>query len=759
MKHFVNVVIPPLAEPLSYTIPTSESSIDVGHRVVVPLGNRLLTGYVVSIVKEIKLKSKPKESSQLSLSAELEQDNSVKVKSIILSDQNNRCFMPEHLSFFQKVGDYYCAPLSSVIDVAIPGSVKEKLKKKVRLLNQNPSPELVKRSKKAQDVINILNANNLTFDLEELKRLVKGVGPVLKRLSEQGILIIEDGAPTTTKLFDENIAGWAPTAVDLNRQQINSLNKINSATDLNKFETFLLHGVTGSGKTEVYIEAAAHTIALGKSVIIIVPEIALTPQLIDRFRARLGDNIASLHSGLSKKARWQSWKALLEGRCKIAIGARSAIFAPLIDVGLIVVDEEHDSSYKQSDGLRYNARDMAILKAQMSKCPVVLGSATPSLESYYKARTGKFTLLRLDSRYSTAPPLNIEVVDLRNIKPWQMHSPNISNKLLKAIENTVAKHEQVFILYNRRGFASFLQCDSCGNSIQCPNCSVAFTYHQYKNSLLCHYCGLTSSLIEYCPGCIKTGEADSAKLIQRGGGTEKIFEEISNLFPDIKIARLDRDTVSSIDSYKEILDQVRSGSTGILVGTQMIAKGHDLPNVTLVGVVDCDVGLHMPDFRAAERNFQLLTQVAGRAGRGDKPGQVILQTRMPFHPSISETLSQDYINFAKIELTKRRDLEYPPFVRLLRIVAGSSEEQLLKPCLIDFRARAEEFIKAHGLGIKILGPAPAPLLKLKALWRWHILFKSQSVSSLNKLLLYLQSTSTRDKRIRVAFDVDPREML
>ncbi len=754
MTSFVDVLIPPLPEPFSYRVPKESSAITVGFRVTIPFGNRKTFGYVVSKSNVSSFKDQPVKPNKQEYLLGIEELKKDKIKSIDPSFYE-LCFAPSQLDFFKKVSEYYGSPLSNVIDVAIPPTVPEKSVKSARIIKEIDTALL--KGNKAREIFADIKKAGGNLSLIEISRSHKNCNPAIKKLTELGAIEIDIKVQSDSYVSSENSPSWAAREVSLNPEQETALNIINQAQEMGIFKTVLLHGVTGSGKTEVYIEAAAKALAKGKGVIIVVPEIALTPQLIDRFKARLGNNIASLHSGLNKRIRWDSWKALLDQRCKIAIGARSAIFAPIENIGLIIVDEEHDSSYKQSEGLRYNARDMAILMGQLKCCPVVLGSATPSLESYYKARSSKFTLSTLNSQFAINSGLKIEVVDLRQLKPWEMASQNISPMLLKTIEDAVVKREQVFLLYNRRGFASFLQCDKCGETVQCPNCSVTLTYHNFKNSLVCHYCGIHVAPFEFCSVC--PDQEKPGALIKRGGGTEKIFEEVRDLFPDVIVDRLDRDTVSNIDSYKVILDRVRSGKTGILVGTQMIAKGHDLPNVTVVGVIDCDVGIHMPDFRATERAFQLLTQVAGRAGRGDRPGKVILQTRMPEHPSIVKTVERDYVGLAKIELGHRQQLGYPPFSRLLRIIASSENEELPQSFLAGLKVLALRLINERQMKVTVLGPAPAPLQKLKSLWRWHLLIKSESPSAINLVLQSLMRIELRDRNIKLIFDVDPQEML
>lgn len=752
MKLFVDVAIPPLPTPLSYRVPALIGRVEIGSRITVPLGRRTSVGYVVGLSD-----LPPPSFVQSAQTALLEEFSDDGIRSIDSSVLPELCFSPQQLEFFKKVAAYYGAPLSQVIDVAIPAHYPTR-KVKTATLIQNSEVILPARSKRCKSIIELLEQNGGNLPVPDINRHIKAASAPLKKLIELGLVIINDADESRTSITEEAPI-WAQTSVSLNKEQAQALKEISTASTNDIFKTILLHGVTGSGKTEVYIEAAKATLAAGKSVLIIVPEIALTPQLIDRFRARLGNNIGTLHSGLSKKIRWESWQKLLKKEWFVAIGARSALFAPLEKVGLIVVDEEHDGSFKQSEGLRYNARDMAILRGQLENCPVVLGSATPSLESYYRARSGKFSLLSLPLRHAKSQILPIDVVDLRTVKPWEMPSPSISPVLLKAIENSIAKREQVFLLYNRRGFASFLQCESCGDTVECPQCSVTLTYHQHRNSLLCHYCGVAIQPMEFCPSCVAKATSTPGKLEQRGGGTERVYDEIAGLFPDATVDRLDRDTATSVEAYKSILHKVRSQETAILVGTQMIAKGHDLPNVTLVGVVDCDVGIHMPDFRAAERSYQLLTQVAGRAGRGEKAGRVILQTRAPHHISIRKTVENDYEGFAKIELGQRQRLGYPPFSRLFRIVAAAPESSSSESVLLTIREEIQKLIEILNLKISILGPAPAPLQKLKGLFRYHLLMKSPSSAALNRVLRDVCNKGKYSKEVRLTFDIDPYEML
>ncbi|WKZ57926.1 MAG: primosomal protein N' [Bdellovibrionota bacterium] len=745
MDSLAHVLVPPLQDPLTYLIPKElEHTIDIGYRVAVPLGKRKASGYVVA--------RETADTQRL--------QTAYQIKPVSISQENQPCFAQDQLKFFEWVAEYYGDTVSNVIDVAVPPTTPPREQRTV-LLRQQPTERL--RGKKQHAVVDLLASAAGGISYESLTRRVPGCAAAIRRLCELGIVEVQscrderwqDTAP---------VPEWASKEVALNQAQQEALQAISAALGATKPHTFLLHGITGSGKTEVYIEAIRTALAQGKGVLVIVPEIALTPQLVDRFRGRLGNAIAVLHSAMPPRQRWESWRALLNQRCFIALGARSAVFAPVPNLGLIIVDEEHDASFKQSEGLRYNARDMAVLRARLHACPAVLGSATPAMESLWNAQQGKYTLLSLPARPSQASGVKIEVVDLNHLKPWEMCSPHVSPPLMQQLQGIIERGEQAFILYNRRGFASYLQCERCEEVLCCPNCSVSLTLHRELRSLLCHYCGLSMHIPEHCPACEKENarlqrRTEPSPLKERGAGTERVFEELQQLFPEAQIARLDRDAASNIEQYRAILDSVRSGTTQILVGTQMIAKGHDLPNVTLVGIVDCDVGLHMPDFRGGEKVYQLLTQAAGRAGRALKGGHVILQTRVPKHPAIMATASQDYSTFAALELRARRALGYPPFSRVLRVIASGAEAQRPGDCLISLRRAAEQWLSNQKVHIEILGPSPCPLTRLKAQWRWHMLVKGRSPSELVRFMKFLLPAERKIPGIKLTLDIDPQEML
>ena len=743
MTSRIDVVIPPLSQAFTYELPPQFSAqVNVGSRIVVPLGRRQATGFVVARSDDVTKKLP------------------YALKAVDKPGELFSCFMPQQLKFFEWIADYYAEPLANVIDTAIPSPVPKRFSKTVCLLKAQPLPA---RSKIAPKIIAALQSAGGRADYGLLAKQIKGCAGALKKLEEAGLISVHTEEMALQQPFTTAVPEWAPTELQLNPAQQAALEALAGMTAERKFHPSLLHGITGSGKTEVYIEAIARCLERGEGSLVIVPEIALTPQLVDRFRARLGDQIALLHSSLNPRVRWESWRRLVEGQALIAIGTRSGVFAPVPNLRLIIVDEEHDPSFKQNDGLRYNARDLALVRGMLEKCSVVLGSATPSLETLQNALSGKFRYLTLPSRPQGSSVPAFTLVDMNRSRLYQRPSQNISSELYQGLIETLERRQQAFVLYNRRGFASYLQCEECEFVIECPNCSVTMTYHNSTNALLCHYCNMHIVPPEFCPNCNKPGSKSAAtkpaKLVQRGAGTEKIYDELRELFPDAVIDRLDRDSATQHDQYRAILDRVRSGETQILVGTQMIAKGHDLPGVTLVGVADCDVGLHMPDFRAAERVFQILTQASGRAGRAAAPGKVVLQTRVPQHPSLVRTKLSDFSGFSEVELRARKLLNYPPYCKLLRVVAASVREHEPLEALTKLRRYAARLIEAKQFAIQVLGPAPAPIEKIKAQWRAHLLFKAKGSPQLNVLLKTLKGLPNKSASLKLIFDVDPQDML
>jgi len=733
---FASVAVPPLENPLTYLAP---KEVTIGSLVRIPLGHRSRYGWVIAT------------------SASQPDSFSGTIKSIEENLVGEAVFHPEGLRLFQWCSDYYGTSLSNVIETAIPAFVPPRKTRSV-ILNRGCHSNIT--GSLATEIIAFLTSNAENVSITAIKEKFPGrsITQTLNNLEKKGVISI-DSHSEPLSLTAPPAPEWAKKEVSLNSAQLQSLGDITKAISTGSFSPFLLYGVTGSGKTEVYIEAILHNLAAGKSSLIIVPEIALTPQLVDRFRARIQCDIGTLHSGLSDRERWQQWMMLSSGATRVALGARSAVFAPMKDLGLIIVDEEHDASFKQSDGLRYHARDLAVVRAHLNSCPIVLGSATPSLETVWNVHRKKYHQLSLPQRHSDHGISPITVIDMNQLSPVEKGSPSISLTLLSALQDCISRGEQAFILFNRRGFSSYLQCEKCGHAVKCPHCSVTLTHHKSRQSLLCHLCGFKIQQPDSCTHCRTLSPKESSTLKEFGSGTERIYEELAALLPEARIGRMDRDTVDSEASHRATLDSVRSGETDVLVGTQMIAKGHDLPKVTLVGVIDGDVGLHLPDFRSSERVFQLLTQVAGRAGRGEKPGSVIIQTRQPKHPSITCTAQRNFFAFASLELQSRRDLLYPPFSSLIRIVVSGQDKEAASNTIGQISELMRNSIASAQLHIKTLGPSPAPFERVRGKWRFHCLFKAKNRADLNKALGMLRAIQIKQKGVKLTWDVDPADML
>ena len=579
---------------------------------------------------------------------------------------------------------------------------------------------------------------------------VSPIGEVLKSALPPGINekhIARGLKATTTRL--EQREGIHVDRLPLTVDQSCALDSVCNARG---FYPVLLHGVTGSGKTEIYMRAAEHFLERGKTSLILVPEIGLTPQLTDRFAARFPGKIAILHSALTKRQRIDEWLRIRTGETPIVIGTRSAVFAPLQSLGMIVVDEEHETSYKQEDVPRYHARDTAVMRAKLSNAAVILGSATPSMESFHNSQHAKYQRIPLTTRVEDRELPDVQIVNMREEYAAQGKQVILSQRLVQALFTRLERQEQTMILLNRRGFAAFLLCRKCGFTFQCSSCSVALTYHRSIDKLLCHYCGLARRPPSRCPEC------DSEYIHYVGEGTERLEAEVRQLFPEARIGRLDRDTMRHIRDYERVLGGFRKGEIDILVGTQMIAKGHDFPRVTLVGVIGADAPLALPDFRAAERTFQLLTQVAGRSGRGDQPGEVVIQSYFPDHYTFQLAVKQRFEDFYGQESRYRRAMFYPPFASLAGIMVTDRD-----PTRAAGLARqiAEFLDSQRSNAIRILGPAPAPLERIKRVHRHQLLIKSSSRSTLHGILDRLQAY-IEEKKIgatRVIIDVDPVSLL
>jgi len=538
-----------------------------------------------------------------------------------------------------------------------------------------------------------------------------------------------------------------PFAFDLNAAQQAALNRLREAVDERKFSGILLHGVTGSGKTAVYLAGMRAVLEAGRSAILLVPEIGLTPAVAADLQQIFGDEVAILHSALSDKERAQQWHRIKSGEARMVVGTRSAVFAPVADLALIIVDEEHDSSYKQEETPRYHARDVAVMRAKMANAAVVLGSATPSLESYFNARKNKYTLVELPDRVEQRPLPEVEIIDMRQEFQETGHEQVISRKLAAEIKDRFDRKEQVMVLLNRRGYSPVVLCRTCGKPLECQNCAITLTHHKREHKMVCHYCGYTAPVPKACVHC------GSEYVYFLGTGSEKLEELLHGMFPKARIARLDRDTVRGHEDFERTLNALSEGELDLLVGTQMIAKGHDIHGVTLVGVVGADSALGLPDFRAAERTFQLLTQVAGRAGRGQSPGKVVLQTYFQDHYAVQYAARHDFAGFYDKELRFRSWMHYPPYSALANVLIRSDK---LDEALQWSGTLGKWFEQNRHEGVRVLGPAAAPIMRLKRDYRYHFVLKSPSREKLNATLRAMLAYAAQRKipRTQVIVDVD-----
>jgi primosomal protein N' (replication factor Y) (superfamily II helicase) len=683
--------------------PALSAQAEVGARIVVPLGRKLVTGYIVGLIDE--------------LSANLAEIDIKDAQSLM--DLEPVC-SPEILQLARWVAEYYACPLGEVIKAALPPGmtpsakrpgVKPKLRRFVRLVQAGEE----KLTEAQQRVVNTL-AEVGPMSLQALCETADAGASTVASLAKKGRVEIYDEAVRRDPLA--HASNLKREAFTLTTAQAGVLHEIEQQIASGSYGAFLLHGVTGSGKTEVYIRAMRNALALDRSSMMLVPEIALTPVFSRRLRAEFGDKVAIFHSSLQKGERFDEWTRVKNGDARIVIGTRSAVFAPVQNLGLIVVDEEHESSYRQQESPYYNARDTAIVRAQKESATVVLGSATPSLESFYNARHGKYGLLTLPQRVGERPMAVATIIDMRNVFARHGKPRVFSDELLEAIRDTHARKEQSIIMLNRRGYSRFILCRSCGETIQCPNCDVTLTYHRSERVIVCHYCNHRQAVPRVCPSCGKK------YIYYVGEGTEQLEEMLTQFFPALRVARIDRDTTARRTVFEKSLSDFSAGEIDTLVGTQMLAKGHDFPNVTLVGVVSVDTGLALPDFRSAERTFQLITQVAGRAGRGDRPGRVLIQTYHPYHYALRHACAQDYEAFYNEEINYRKNHSYPPFVALASLLVHGPDLGRVRADSLELRKQLD--VANTDRKCRILGPAPAPLARLKNEHRFQLLIKSRS---------------------------------
>jgi len=655
---------------------------------------------------------------------------------------------------------YYCCPLETVMRSLLPqvirraevGWKKQLFVQPLTKIDSDKIDNLRKRAPRQAELLEAIAKLEKPMPAAQLLRKTSFDNQTLRALAKRGLIELREEAVERDPHAEEQFI--ETTNLELNAEQALALNKITDALAASETaKPILLHGVTGSGKTEIYLQAIRIALERGKSAIVLVPEISLTPQTVERFKSRFAEAhevVAVLHSHLSEGERHDEWHKIHSGRARIVIGARSAVFAPLKDLGLIIVDEEHETTYKQEEAPRYHARDVAVVRAKIEKCAVVLGSATPSLESYYNATTGKYELLALTQRVDHQRMPLMRIVDLRQERRKEKIAPILSEKLSQAIADRLEKREQTILFLNRRGFSTSLLCSNCGEARNCPNCSVALTFHRHMARLSCHLCGHTAAVPKKCPACGKDA------LIYAGFGTEKVESTVSHLFPKANVHRMDADSMTRKEAYRETLRNFRTGKIDILVGTQMIAKGLHFPNVTLVGIINADLALHLPDFRAGERTFQLLTQVAGRAGRGETAGEVFVQTYTPFSPSIQFARHHDFAGYFEQELEFRERCDFPPFKHAILITVRSAHEGRAKLSAETLVRRLKESLGSEF----ILGDATAaPLEKLQGQFRFHILLRGEAIMRLSRLVRETLDKLPLPEDVVATVDVDPYQLL
>ena len=845
MIHLEVAVAAPLEQTLTYCLPETVagaaggvagdlSPAYIGHRVLVPLGRRKVTGYILAVVSSVE-------------------GLPYKIKAIYAFCDDYPLFHESSVGFYRWVANYYHYPLGLVIKTALPGGLAPKSVKKLvlrttadfstifaqnipawadklsvqgelsaaetelllrdvqikKLVDQLvrkdavaimhlpgrdgvqekneicyglASPDLMlpaeidpdgptipqyQQKIRCQTVVALRvsevkallslallsrEKNRPTIALKDLRQDYSGAAKALSTLVDKQ-LVVRVNERVMRSPFGEQLQHY-PRPEVLTHEQQSVLELILPAIKAERFQPFLLHGITGCGKTEVYLRAAEQTLASGRDVIILVPEIALATQLEAHLLSRFGDLVVLLHSGMSTAQRFDQFYLALTGKAKVVIGARSALFAPCRDPGLIVVDEEHDAGFKQDDSFRYHGRDLAVLRAKYHDAVVILGSATPSITSFSHAQSGKYTLLSMQERVGNRSLPVVSVVDL-NKKEAKQTKGIIKKELHEKLAKNLLNGKQSILLLNRRGFSTVMLCRDCGTPVQCSHCHVSLTLHKSRRQLICHYCGFSMADNSVCLQCRSTD------LIPAGFGTERVEEEVVARFPEARVTRLDSDTASDRKKFLGILAKMHAGEIDILIGTQMIAKGHHFPNVTLVGVVWADGGMSMPDFRAAERTFQLITQVIGRAGRGDKPGEVIIQTMRPEHYAIAYARDHQYLKMFAHEMQLRRDPAFPPYLRLTALRLQGRVEKEVRETSARLARFCRQMVKKEHLAIETLGPAPAPLDKIKDNYRWQILLKGKNLEQMHALCTAIKGVRQEllGTQCLLAIDVDPENMM
>ncbi|MCY7855287.1 primosomal protein N' [Bacillus sonorensis] len=798
----VDVTTKNMDRPFDYRIPEKwRGMIQKGMRVIVPFGPRKIQGFVINV----------KETSEL---------NGRTVKDIEEILDLTPVLTEELLELSDWLTEKTLSYKITALQAMLPAAMKAKYAKEIKVIGDEPLPEplksmfsaktalsysevedhrtlkLIQRqvqagnlevtykvkqktSKKMQRTISALcpkaelkealdglspqavkqkaileyfieGGEGLTVPAKELLDKTGGSSASLKSLLEKGLLMESEQEVYRDPYQDRMFKKTEP--LPLTEDQAHAYEAITEAVEHNRHDVFLLHGVTGSGKTEIYLQSIENVLKAGKEAIVLVPEISLTPQMVHRFKGRFGSQVAVLHSGLSTGEKYDEWRKIHRKEVRLVVGARSAIFAPFENLGMIIIDEEHETSYKQEEMPRYHAKEAAIKRAEYHRCPVVLGSATPTLESFARAKKGVYKLLSLKQRVNSQVMPDVSLVDMRE----ELRSGNrsmFSKALMEELEKTLEKGEQAVLFLNKRGYSSFVMCRDCGYVIQCPHCEISLTYHRFGQRLKCHYCGFETGMPSSCPEC------RSEHIRYFGTGTQRVEEELTKILPAARVIRMDVDTTSRKGAHEKLLTAFGKGEADILLGTQMIAKGLDFENVTLVGVLSADTMLHIPDFRAAEKTFQLMTQVSGRAGRHEKPGRVIIQTYTPSHYSIQLTKTHDYEAFFQQEMLHRREQAYPPYYYLALITV--SHEEVAKTALVT--EKIAQYLKANiSNDAKILGPVASPIARIKDRYRYQCVIKYKQENQLTSLLKNIMDHYKRDieqKQLTISIDMNPYTMM
>jgi len=768
-----------MGKEFDYLIPDELAGlVEVGTRVKVPFARRQVLGCVTAL---------PESSPHPHL------------RPLIKIIGRQSFVSPKILQLARWMGEYYCCPPEIALKTVLPEAVRKEKEGWREQLSVRALPcdgTGPKLSKRQSEILEIVRQRSEIL-LQELLQTADTTAQTLRRLEDKGLIAItsliserdpygrETILPTQSmsfnpdqlRAFEKITAAMGETGVPpksvaatiQNESHPESASSIvgrigwdaptKQARGLFHPAVFLLHGVTGSGKTEVYLQAIARSLQQGKGAIVLVPEISLTPQTVERFKARFSSGpmqtlVAVLHSHLSAGERHDEWHKIRQGRARIVIGARSAVFAPVDPLGLIIVDEEHEHSYKQEESPRYHARDVAVVRGRMEDAVVVLGSATPSMESFYNAQKGKYRLLEMPIRADHKKMPIVRVVDMRQVARQEKGTPILSPQLKEAIHSRLDRREQTLLFLNRRGFATSLQCPLCGYVAVCPNCSLSLTYHRQAGKLRCHICAHEAIAPTVCPD----PKCRNPAIRYAGLGTEKVEATLAKLFPKARIRRMDSDTLKRKEDYRRILGDFRTGKIDLLVGTQMIAKGLHFPNVTLVGIIYADLSLHMPDFRAGERTFQLLTQVAGRAGRGDVEGEVFVQAFTPFHPAIQYARRHDFSGFYEQEIDFRRQLNYPPVSRIALLLLKGRNEEKVKFSAIHVRHEIEKWSGTFRDMI-LAGPAPAPLARTESKYRFHIMLRARQMTQLSQRLAGLIASLNLPEEVAMTVDIDPVNLM